>query len=180
MKNKRITDSSGQELGRVREVEQEIRTGRYSTFHVDVDPKHTLSREFEGGHYLPLNTDHIIVDRDSIRLSQTIESLNSQFTNKIIVKKAQHNHRDFLNKSVTDKNRMPIGTVKDVRTPSDNGEFTTLLVELTQDTKKRMALDKIDWVRIKIDRVEDVGQDIRLDRQVEELSREWTEIVLHR
>ena len=87
---------------------------------------------------------------------------------------------DFIDKSVTDKSKTPIGIAKDLRTSSDSGEFPTILVELNQDTKKRSSLEKVDWVRIKIDRVDEVGQEIRLDKPVEELSKEWSEIILHR
>jgi len=180
LKDRQVMDSNGQEIGRIREVEQELRTGRYSTLHVEVDARHTQKGGLSGLHHLPLNASDLVMDEDSIRSSQTIEALNSQFTNKISVRKAHLSQRDLIDKSVTDKNRMHIGIVKDIRTTSDNGEFTTILVELNQDTKKRMSLEKIDCVRIKMDRVEEVGKEIKLDRQVEELSREWNEIILHR
>ncbi len=181
LKDRHVLDSNGQEIGRIREVEQEMRTGRYSTLHVEVDARNTQNNaELSGWHHLPLNTSDLVMDKDSARLCRTIESLNSQFTHKISVKKAQHSQRDFIDKSVTDRSKTPIGIAKDLRTSSDSGEFPTILVELNQDTKKRSSLEKVDWVRIKIDRVDEVGQEIRLDKPVEELSKEWSEIILHR
>ncbi len=180
MKDKQVLDSNGRELGRISEVEQELRTGRYSTLHVLVGTGHAGSTELNGWHHLPLNANDMVMDKDSARLNRTIESLNSQFTSRVSVKKTQHSQRDFIDKSVTDRNKTTIGIAKDIRTTSGSGEFATILVELDKDIKKKTSLDKVDWVRIKIDSVDEVGQDIRLDRPVEELSREWSEIILHR
>jgi sporulation protein YlmC with PRC-barrel domain len=180
MTDRPITDSNGHELGRIREVEQEARTGRYSTLHIEVDARNTQKIGVSGMHHLPLNTDEVAMDRDSIRASRTIEALNSQFANTITVRKAQHGQHEFIDKAVYDMNMTPLGTIKDIRTSSGNGEFDTILVELDQTIKMKMSMGTVNYVRIKLDHVDEIGQEVRLDRTIEELGREWNEIILHR
>ncbi len=180
LRNRLVLDRDNREIGRITDVEQELRTGRYSTLHVEVDPRHTQKTEFGRWHHLPLSTDDIDIDKDSVRLSQTIEELNSQFCNKVTVNKKSFSPNDLVEMSVIDKDRNRIGTVKDFRTTTNHGEFPTLLIELEPSVKKSQSLEKIDCVRVRTDHIEEVGAEVRLSKDVNELNREWNEITVHK
>ena len=180
LRNRLVLDRDNKEIGRVIDVEQELRTGRYSTLYVEVDPKHTQKTGFGRWHHLPLDTSDIEIDKDSVRLSQTIEELNKQFCDKVTVKKKQISPNDFVERPVIDKVRARIGTVRDFRTTTNNGEFPTILIELEPTVKKSHSLERIDGVRVRTDHIEEVGTEIRLSKDVNELSREWNEITVHK
>jgi len=180
LRNRLVLDRDNKEIGRVRDVEQELRTGRYSTLRVEVDSKHIQKTEFGRWHHLPLSTDYIEFGKDSVRLSQTIEELNKQFCNKVTVNKKQFSPNDFVERPVIDKARTRIGTVKDFRTTTNNGEFPTLLIELEPNIKNTLSLERTDSIRVRTDHIEDVGTEVRLSKDVNELSKEWNEITIHR
>ncbi len=180
LRNRLVLDRNNKEIGRVRDVEQELRTGRYSTLHVEVDPKHTQKTEFGRWPYLPLNTDDIEIGKDSVRLSQTIDELNKQFCSKVTVYKKQFSPNDFVEKPVIDREGTRIGTVKDFRTTTNNGEFPTLLIELEPKIIKSHSLERTASIRMRTDYIEEVGAEVRLSKDVNELSREWYEISFHK
>lgn len=180
LRNRLVLDRDNKEIGRVREIEQELRTGRFSTLHVEVDPRYTQKTEFGRWHYLPLSTDDIEIDKDSVRLNQTIEELNKQFCGKVTVNKKQFSPNDLVEKTVIDRERTRIGTVKDFRTTTNNGEFPTLLIELEPDIKKSHSLERTASIRVRTDRIEEVGAEVRLSKDVNELSREWNEVTIHK
>ena len=111
LRNRLVFDRDNKEIGRVREIEQELRTGRFSTLHVEVDPKHTQKTEFGRWHHLPLSTDDIEIDNS---------------------------------------------------------------------VKKSHSLESIDSVRVRTDHIEEVGAEVRLRKDVNELSREWNEITVRK
>jgi sporulation protein YlmC with PRC-barrel domain len=179
LRNRLVLDRDNTEIGRVRDVEQELRTGRFSTLQVEVDPKHAQKTEFGRWHHLPLSTDDIEIDKDSVRLRQTIEELNKQFCDKVTVNKKQFSPNELIGRPIIDKDRTPIGTVKDFRTSANHGEFPTLLIELDPNIKKSRSLERIPSIRVRTDSIEEVGTEVRLSKDVDELSREWYEVTVH-
>ncbi len=180
LRNRLVLDRDNKEIGRVRDVEQELRTGRFSTLHVEVDPRYTQKTEFGRWHHLPLSTDDIEIDKDSIRLYQTIEELNKQFCGKVAVNKKRFSPNDLVERPVIDKERTRIGCVKDFRTTTNNGEFPTLLIELEPNIKKSHSLERTASIRVRTDYIEEVGTEVRLSKDVNELSREWNEVTVHK
>ena len=180
LRNRLVLDRDNKEIGRVTDIEQELRTGRYSTLHVEVDPKHTQKTEFSRWHHLPLSTDDIEIDKDSVRLSQTIEELNKQFCDKVSVNKKRISPSDLVERPVIDKDRNRIGIIKDFRTTINHGEFPTLLIELEPSVKKSHSLERTYNIRVRTDHIEEVGPEIRLSKDVNELSREWNEVRVHK
>ena len=87
---------------------------------------------------------------------------------------------DFIERPVIDKVRTRIGTVRDFRTTTNNGEFPTILIELEPNVKKSHSLERIYGVRVRTDYIEEVGTEVRLSKDVNELSREWNEITVHK
>ena len=180
IRNRPVLDRENKEIGRVRDVEQELRTGRYSTLQVEIDPKNTQKTEFGHWHHLPLSTDDIEINKDSVRLSQTIEELNKQFCDKVTVNTNRFSPNDLVEKPVTDRERTRIGTIKDFRTTTNNGEFSTLLIELESNIKTSHSLERTANIRVRTDRIEEVGTEVRLNKNVNELSKEWNEITVHK
>jgi len=180
LKNRLVLDRENVEIGRVTDVEQEMRTGRYSTLYVEIDPKHSQKMEFGRWHHLPLSMDDIEINDDSVRLSQTIEELNKQFCGKVTVNKKQISPNDLVERPVTDKKKTRIGTVKDFRRTTNHGEFPTLLIELESNIKKSHSLENSYSIRVRTDHIEEVGAEVRLSKDVNELSREWNEISVHK
>ena len=180
LRNRLVLDRDNKEIGRVREVEQELRTGRYSTLQVEVDPMHTQKTEFGRWHHLPLSTDDIEIDKDYIRLDQTIEELNKQFCGKVTVNKKQFSPNDFVEKPVVDRERTRVGTVKDFRTTTYHGEFPTLLIEIEPNIKKSHSLGRTASIRVRTDHIEEIGTEVRLSKDVNELSKEWNEVTVHK
>jgi sporulation protein YlmC with PRC-barrel domain len=179
LRNRLVLDRDNKEIGRVKDVEQELRTGRYSTLQVEVNSQYNQKVECGQWPHLPLSTTDIDIGKDSVQLSQTIEELNQHFCDKFTVNKKEFSPNDLVGRPIIDKERTPIGIVKDFRTPTNNGEFPTLLIELEPDIKKSHSLERTVSIRVRTDSINEIGTDIRLNKDVDELSREWNEISVH-
>jgi sporulation protein YlmC with PRC-barrel domain len=178
LKNKAVLDNKHQELGRVLGTEQELRTGRLSTLRVEVNSKFASTLGDKTMRYLPLGTHNIEFDNGTIKLRETVEELNRQFSNKLSGSKKEYSLGEVVEKPVSDKDNTPVGTIRDFKPTTNHGEFPTIGIELQTNVKKNYTSGVVDIVRVRTDRIDDVGQTVRLNRDMGELSREWIEIAV--
>ena len=178
LKNKAVLDNKHQELGRVLGTEQELRTGRLSTLRVEVNSKFASTLGDKTRRYLPLGANNLEFDNGTIRLRETVEELNRQFSDKVSGSKKEYSPGEVVEKPVTDKDNTPVGTIRDFKPTTNHNEFPTIAIELQTNVKKNYTSSLVDIVRVRTDRIDDVGQTVRLNKDMGELSREWIEIAV--
>lgn len=178
LKNKAVLDYKHQELGRVLGTEQELRTGRLSTLRVEVNSKFASTLGDKTRRYLPLGTNNMDLDNGTIRLRETIEELNRQFSDKVSGSKREYSLGEVVEKPVSDKDNTPVGTIRDFKPATSHNEFPTIAIELQTNVKKNYTSGVVDIVRVRTDRIDDVGQTVKLNKDMGELSREWIEIAV--
>jgi sporulation protein YlmC with PRC-barrel domain len=176
LKNKAVLDNKHREVGRVLGTEQELRTGRVSTLRVEVNSRFANTMGDKARRYLPLGTNNMDMDNGTIRLRETIEELNSQFSDKVSGSRKEFSPGEVVEKPVSDKDNTPVGTIRDFKPATDHSEFPTIAIELQTNVRKNYTSGVVDMVRVRTDRIDDVGQTVRLNKDMGELSREWIEI----
>ncbi|MBI5000986.1 MAG: hypothetical protein HZB92_05610 [Euryarchaeota archaeon] len=65
------------------------------------------------------------------------------------------------------------------RAATNHGEFPTVIIGPRDAIKKKYTSGTISGVRVRTDRIEHVGTEVGLNKGVEDLSREWNEIVIN-
>ena len=178
MRKKVVLDRDEQEVGRVQEVERDLRTGRYSTLRVEVNPKLVGKVGCGKWPYLPIDVSRVERNDGTIRLRENLEELNRQFCGRVNINKKEFDPSEFIEKPAIDRDNTSIGTVKDFRATTNHGEFPTVMIELRDSIKSKYTSGTISGVRVRTDRIEHVGTEVKLNASVGDLSKEWNEVTV--